>query len=86
MKVYVTIKKCEVCDDFAILEVNSEEILSGDYYHNKIDERIEGFLEGLKYCSLNICQFDIVETTDDDYCCENCQWEKEWEEDEESED
>lgn len=25
-------------------------LVKGDYYHDKIDERIEGFLEGLDYC------------------------------------
>lgn len=27
-------------------------IMKGDYYHDKIDEHIDGFLDGLSYCDV----------------------------------
>ena len=35
-----------------INDTDFEIILHGDYYHDKIYEKIEGFLEGLSYCGV----------------------------------
>jgi len=34
-------------------------LVKGDYYHDKIDERIEGFLEGLDYCDMS---YELLES------------------------
>lgn len=34
-------------------------IFNGDYYHDKIDERIEGFLYGLRYSDKN---YELLKT------------------------
>lgn len=31
-----------------------EIIIHGDYYHDKIDERIEGIITGIKYCNIEV--------------------------------
>lgn len=33
-------------------EMVVDEIMSGDWYHDKIDERIEGFFEGLNFAKV----------------------------------
>ena len=39
--------------EYALIEKDTNKILlKGDYYHDKIYEKIEGFLEGLDYCGV----------------------------------
>lgn len=41
-------------DEKALINADSGEVLLiGDAYHDKIDDRIEGFLQGLDYCEKN---------------------------------
>jgi hypothetical protein len=42
------------------LYINTKLYKYGDYYHNKIDDYIEGFLEGLIYANVN---FDFEKIT-----------------------
>lgn len=41
-------------DEEAALIIENKVVLRGDYYHDKIDETILGFIEGLKYCGYNV--------------------------------
>ena len=47
-------------DGYTTLWVDNEGVLEGDHYHDKIDERIEGYLEGLKYCGRKV-HFETME-------------------------
>lgn len=38
-------------DGVTAMYINGEQFTSGDYYHNKIDTWIQGFLEGLDYAT-----------------------------------
>lgn len=49
--------KNETYDDVeeALVDITTDHvILNGDYYHNKISDRIEGFIEGLKYVGVDV--------------------------------
>ena len=35
--------------EFESLTIDGETVMSGDYYHNKITEAIDGFLDGVRY-------------------------------------
>ena len=40
-------------DEKALVDLDDKRVcISGDYYHDKIDEQIEGFLEGLKFANV----------------------------------
>lgn len=34
-------------------EETKEVVLKGDYYHDKIDSKIEGFFDGLEFCKMD---------------------------------
>lgn len=43
----------------ALVNMDTKEIImSGDYYHDKIDEHMEGFLMGLKYAKV---KYELLE-------------------------
>jgi hypothetical protein len=46
----------EHCDgdlmDMRLMDCNGKIIMSGDYYHNKIEERVEGFFSALNYLEI----------------------------------
>ncbi len=76
LRIYV----CWDCDYHMSLvhELTENVILQGDCYHDKIDQKIQGFIEGLGYCGIEIIMLDQIERK-----CEYCQSEEE-EEDEEN--
>lgn|GEM_PF-2409617 len=42
-------------EEKALINKENDEILcKGDYYHDKIDEKIEGFIKGLNYCGYEV--------------------------------
>lgn len=42
-------------DQKALYNLDTKEVLcTGDYYHNKITERIEGIIQGIKYCGIQV--------------------------------
>lgn len=46
-------------EEKALVDLNSKSVLlRGDYYHDKIDEKIEGFLLGLDYCKI---EYELLE-------------------------
>jgi hypothetical protein len=45
-------------------------IMEGDYYHDKIDDRIEGFFEGLDHQKVNYVRNDVYVSADDFDDCE----------------
>lgn len=53
MKVTI-IEICPDGDGYTMLWVDNVCRMEGDYYHDKIDDRIEGFLEGLKIAGKNV--------------------------------
>jgi len=47
-------------EEKALINMDTKEvILSGDYYHNKIDETINGFLKGLNYVNI---KYNLLKT------------------------
>ena len=44
---------CDLMEARLFNNITGELIMSGDYYHNKIEERIEGFFEALKYLGID---------------------------------
>lgn len=53
-------------DERALVNKDTGEILcKGDYYHDKIDEHIEGFIRGLKYCGYEVIMDEIDINPDD---------------------
>ena len=44
-------------DAVLALYANGKLIMSGDYYHDKISERIEGFLEGIRFVKFKFTEF-----------------------------
>jgi hypothetical protein len=38
--------------DMRLMDGNGKIIMSGDYYHNKIEERVEGFFSALNYLEI----------------------------------
>lgn len=66
-KINVVIRKCLECDDYTQLEIEGEIVLCGDYYHDKINDKISGFIEGLRYCEKEI----FIEK--EEYICEYCE-------------
>jgi len=43
-------------------EVKDKVILSGDNYHDKIDEQINGFIKGLKYADVHVRILESIYT------------------------
>jgi len=59
-KFIIYINKHGEGDEKALYNINDKEVvMKGDYYHDKIDEKIEGFLKGLEYASM-YCQDDFI--------------------------
>lgn len=46
-------------EERALVNIDTKEvILRGDYYHDRIDERIDGFLYGLRYVGIKYNRLD----------------------------
>lgn len=60
MEEFITLRN-ECYEDEAALYSKTYDkiILRGDYYHDKIEEKIEGFLLGLQYAG-----FDVISTSE----------------------
>jgi hypothetical protein len=41
-------------EEEAALVINNELVVSGDYYHNKINDYIQGFIAGIEYITKSI--------------------------------
>jgi len=53
-------------EEKALINIHTKEVLAhGDYYHNKIDEYIAGFLNGLSFANVQYELLDSVELTPD---------------------
>lgn len=48
---------------FVVENDEKEEVLKGDYYHDKIDDKIEGFFEGLEFAGVN-CAVSMISWED----------------------
>ena len=68
-KINIIIRKCSDCDDYTQLKIKGKVVLEGDYYHDKIDERTEGFIDGLIYCEKEVF------IGKEEYVCEHCDYE-----------
>ncbi len=53
--------------EYQTLKDGKEIILQGDYYHDKIAEKIEGFIEGCFYAGM-----EVEVGIEKEECCENC--------------
>jgi len=62
---------CEHCDYHVTLidVVTGAVLVDGDYSHDKIEQRIEGFIAGMKFAGYHVRVLD----TDYDHRCEYCQ-------------
>lgn len=67
MLINVLFKHCSECEEYKQLVINGNVVEEGDYYHDKIDEKIEGFISGLKFCG------NEVKTDKEEYVCEYCE-------------
>jgi hypothetical protein len=47
------------CDGVTALYIDDKLIMYGDYYHDKIDDCIRGFVAGLRFANVE-CSFDTV--------------------------
>ena len=65
--------ECSKCEDQHVLIHHNQTIMEGDYYHDKIKEKILGFKECLKYLGV------IHKFIQEDYICEHCKLEKSYE-------
>lgn len=54
-------------------------ILTGDYYHNKIDEQIEGFITALRFLKID-CEIKEIEINSNDPLFEICYFNRDDEE------
>ncbi|MFO0452759.1 MAG: hypothetical protein ACK52I_29575 [Pseudomonadota bacterium] len=52
----------------ALYSVNGDLIMDGDNYHDKIDDKIEGFLHGIAYCwnDLVLVRHDSIPSSDEE--------------------
>jgi hypothetical protein len=50
----ITIVNIEEGESFAAVYINGDRYKDGDYYHNKISDTTDGFIEGLKYCGVKV--------------------------------
>ena len=46
----------------ALIDDRDDVVMSGDYYHDKINDKIEGFFEGLDYAKL---KYNVEEVEQD---------------------
>lgn len=63
-------RTCEECEECCTKLINYETkgvLLEGDYYHDKIDHQIEGFIKGLEYAGVNVV-IEQEATLDNDSC------------------
>lgn len=61
--------KCKQCKDHRRLTINGVEFCSGDNYHNKIDDYILGFYDGLKYANVT---YNVEKQTHEcEFSCED---------------
>lgn len=63
----ILIKHCLKCDDYTEMIINNKIIKEGDYYHDKINDYIKGFIEGLEYCG------NEVTRRREEFICRYCQ-------------
>ena len=66
-KLILTKRRCNECEDYTQLLIDGNIVTSGDYYHDKIDERIDGWEECLQYLDI---KFEVIE--DENFVCEYC--------------
>ena len=53
-------------DEKALINADTKEIIvKGDYYHDKINEYIEGFLHGLRFTNIEYELLEELEVTPD---------------------
>ena len=54
---------CQECEDFMkLINYETGEILmAGDYYHDKISQKIDGFIEGLEFAGIIVIEEDYDE-------------------------
>lgn len=70
MKEFVTFYNSQDDDTTFLFEVVDEKLIAvmeGDYYHDKIDETIDGFFEGLKYAKVKFKHKTIDIELEDGY-------------------
>lgn len=65
-KINVVTKKCSECDDYTHLEINGKDVLCSDCYDDKINDKIDGFIDCLNYCGKEV----II--TKEESVCEHC--------------
>lgn len=63
----IIIETCSQCGEYKRLIVNNEVVLEGDYYHDKIDDKIKGFVCALKYLGYD---FNMLER---EFVCLYCE-------------
>lgn len=71
----LVVKRCSHCEDYTELYEEDTFIMSGDYYHDKIDQRIEGFVAGIRYTGKDVL------IKDEDIICEYCQFDLDYDKD-----
>jgi len=71
----ILVLRIETCEDREcdytqrLVNVSTGDVLlEGDYYHDHITEKIDGFIEGLKFAG-----HQIIKHKNGKYICENCQ-------------
>lgn len=52
-------------DGITALYQDDKLIMAGDYYHDKIDDRIEGFFEGLRFAGIEYMRGDVYVSGED---------------------
>ena len=62
----ILIQHCSECTEYAQVIIDGQIAIQGDYYHDNIYPRIEGFVSGLKYCGKE------VEEKEENFVCEYC--------------
>lgn len=53
MKLIIFINSTMEDEQALVNSENNEILLKGDYYHDKIDAQIQGFIEGLKFAEVD---------------------------------
>lgn len=64
-------KKYTECCEYAELYKDGVMVLSGDYYHNKIDNKIKGYLQAYKDLGYEF-EYSLEEFDKCPYECEDC--------------
>lgn len=49
-------------EDVKVVYINGKYFMQGDYYHDKIDEYIEGFVKGLEYNGTKVIRLPTMES------------------------